>query len=557
MKDDKSKNNKHTTKIVLFLILVCLLQIPLILPFLKHGFFPTHDNVQVVRIFEFYQSLVYGKIPPSWSSGLLYGHGYPIFSFYSPLVYLIGSIFAMFGINFLVATKLTFILAFFIGAIGFFLLAKHLYGFFPALLSTIIYSLAPYRAVDVYVRGNLAEFFALSLFPFFFLYNFKLLNNPNKKNQLILAIIICLQILTHNISVFIYLIFISLYNLFYLLIHNKKRSLIFLFFKRYVCAIFMALGISAFYWFPLLLEMKYVILDNFAQYPYDTFYISLSQLWKSPWGYGGFHQTNPMSLQLGQVLIVSSLFAFIYSFFSKNVEKRKHTKILAFLLLIFSFLEIKQSYFIWKNIPILSYIQFPWRIHIVTTTITSILTASLIYFLINSFSKFKNTSIFILSLLIIILSIKESYKFFTPKEYTQEPAVSETTTWDDEYLPKWVLQKPKDYAPNKVNGTEQTNITNLEWGYHTKSFSINLDKETKISLSHIFYPGWTAYIDNVKTDISYNNPNGLMEILIPIGSHKIEFIYQNTWWRSLSQLFSVISILLLIFLIKKNSQHPQ
>jgi hypothetical protein len=540
---------KKNTLLMSCVLFIVVLQLPLIWPLFHAGYFPNHDDVQVVRVFEIYQSIKFGDFPPRWSAGLLYGHGYPLFIFYAPFVYLIAALFVLFGATFLTATKLTFILSFMLGGLGMFLLVRQLWGNWSGVVAASIYSFFPYRSVDIYVRGNVAEFFAYSFLPTIVWINVKIFQAERKLLwSLILGVLLGILILSHNISTFIYAQFLTLFNLFMIFSFIKKNRLEHI--KYLFISIFFALSISSFFWIPLLLETQYVRVGEFSEYPYFQYFVTLGQLWDSPWGYGGFILENPMSLQFGKVALVISLLTFLLNAYFKT----KYQKLLFFfvgILVFFSFMETRFSEIIWKSFSeILSYMQFPWRYHIVTTFAAAILGGGFIY-LVSEYLKKKNRYIlFTLGILIILFSIWENVGYFKPEKYTDNPSVSETTTWNDEYLPNWVKAKPKDYAPDKVRFIEGAGeVSSINWGYLQKDFVVKTASPSALEVAHIYYLGWVAKVDGKDTMIDYKNDTGLMRVNVPEGEHLVSFAFQRTSWRLISEVISLVSLLILLVLI--------
>lgn len=532
-------------KIILFICMAFLIasQIPLIKPFFHSGFFPTHDGVQTVRIFEYYQAIHYGQMPPRWAAGLLYGHGYPLFVFYGPFTYILGSLFVFLGFNFLLATKIVFILGFFIGVTGMFFLIRHFTGNISAIFASLIYSLLPYRAVDVYVRGALPEFLGLSLLPWILFVNIKLLQKP--KNYLLkisFSLLFSILIITHNLSSFIFITFLLPFNLFYIFQYERKNI------KEIVKAFFISglliFSTTCFYWLPLIIESSFVQLNKFSNYPYIEYFLTFQQIWQSPWGFGGFIEKDPMSLQFGQVILVISLLTLILNFFVKS----KFRSLIFFLggtFIIYTLLETKASLFIWDKITIIHYLQFPWRLHILTSLIGIILVGFFFYLLTNFINK-KYSLVFILlvGFTSVFLSYKESFSFFQAKSFSDEPPVSETTTWNDEYMPNWVKSKPKKYAPDKIIFLgEKVSLENIEWGYNQKKFTITNGQIGQIRIAQVFYPGWEAYVDNKRVDIKYeDNEQGLMTVNIHEGKNEVSFYFRKTWWRNIADIISLLSL---------------
>lgn len=537
------------------LILVFLFQIPLIFPFFHKGFFPSHDDVQVTRIFEMFQSLSFGDIPPRWSANLLFGRGYPLYIFYGPLPYLIGAMFVKLEGNFLLATKTVFVLSFFLGPLGIYLLSKKWWGKLPALVAAAAFSLSPYRAVDVFVRGNLGEYFSFSLFPLVLYFNWMYLSSSvseKKKWGLIFCLFLFFAEISHNVSCFIFFFFLLLFNLFYFFIFQKEKKISQII--SIALLLFLSLAMASFYLIPLGFEAKYVLVGQFRDSPYSEYFMTLKKFWSSPWGWGSYVDVgDAVSLQIGKTFIIVSSFALLMNLFVKT----KFRKLINFFVLctvFFVFMELRVSDFIWKRVTLLHFFQFPWRLHVLLVLFLSFLSGSVFFILskITMFNKKKELFLILFGLIVIIFSFAENYKYFKPKLFWNAPAVSETTTWNDEYLPRWVKIKPKDYTFEKVvilNG--EGKIKNIEWGYLEKKFSLEMSKGGQIQISHVFYPGWAVYSNGVEEKISYDNPGGLMTISVNQGKSEIEFVFQRTWWRIVADCISIIGLTVYLFLSAK------
>ena len=577
---------KNKSILIILVLIILSLQIPLITPLLRSGYFPNHDDVQVVRVFEIFQSIQYGDFPPRWSAGLLYGHGYPVFVFYSPFAYLIAALFVLGGFTFLTAVKLTFIASFFIGSVGMFFCARALWGNRAGFLSSIVYSFVPYRAVDIYVRGNIAEFFAFSFFPWIVWANIRLVSylrstdfekkevlgsigslnifNFVKGNlllfwSLILGLFIGILFISHNVSAFIYGQFLLLFNLFWLFSLSKDRRYLFMFYFG-ISGLFGVL-LSCFFWLPLIVESKYVLLGDFKDYPYYLHFLTFSQIWSTPWGYGGFTAENPMSLQFGKIALILSFITLLMNAFIKT-QWRRTIYFFGFILILFTLLETRVTESVWKTFSaILSFMQFPWRYHILTTFAAAMLSGAFLYLVDQLFKTLRNkqTIIFIGVLLIVGGVVFENIFFFVPEKYTNLPSVSETTTWNDEYLPRWVKRKPKDYAADKVSFVQGSGeFRNIHWGYLEKEFEVHTASSAAVlEIAHIYYPGWTLYVNGQKQEIDYLNDGGLMRAHISEGNHRVKFEFQRTAWRLISEIVSFVTLFILIVLLSKTWQKAE
>src|SRR5258708_869617 len=162
----------HLKKILSILFLL-VLSYWAIKPFFVKGFFPIHDDTQVARVFEMNRSLKDGMFPVRWVSDLGYGYGYPIFNFYAPLAYYAGGLFG-FVFDALTATKITMVLGIILSGIFMYRFAREFWGETGGIASGLLYLYAPYHAVDVYVRGDVAEFWAYAFIPLAFLGVYKI-----------------------------------------------------------------------------------------------------------------------------------------------------------------------------------------------------------------------------------------------------------------------------------------------------------------------------------------------------------------------------------------------
>lgn len=133
---------------------------------LKPGLGMGHDLNHQARIFEMSQGLQDGNFPVIWSQNLAYGYGMPLFQFYAPLPYFLGAIFYLLGFTLATSVELLLLLATLVTLLGSYLLGKELFNNrWAALLTMVLVGLAPYRAVDLFVRAALSEAWAIALLP--------------------------------------------------------------------------------------------------------------------------------------------------------------------------------------------------------------------------------------------------------------------------------------------------------------------------------------------------------------------------------------------------------
>ena len=89
---------KYFQKSILYIIFIIFLLF-ITYPLFHGGFFPTMDDVQVVRVDEMSRELIAGQFPVRMIHHLAFGAGSLLFNFYGTLAYYVGSVFHILGIS--------------------------------------------------------------------------------------------------------------------------------------------------------------------------------------------------------------------------------------------------------------------------------------------------------------------------------------------------------------------------------------------------------------------------------------------------------------------------
>jgi hypothetical protein len=398
--------------------------------------FQFHDETQPARIQQFTSNLKKLKIPPRIAYDFNQKKGYPVFNFYSPFSYWVTSFVNITGLNIINSIKLSFLLALFLAFLGAFLFLRLFFDFYPALLGGIFYVTSLYFPVDIFVRGNLAEIWFLALFPLGFY--FILLNSqkPNKFTFFFGAFILSFIFTSHNIYS---LISIPLIIIFSFLLKNKKQSL---------AMIGSSLLLTAYFWLPALIEMKYTIAKEMAaKTNFHDHFLCWWQLWQSPWGFGGSTAgciEDGMSFMIGKIQVVFfilGIILFLHNLFIKN--KRLNLVPLFFIVypLLLLFLTTYQSQFIWNFFsPLMSVIQFPWRF--IGLSLLGITFLSVYFF---HKLKIPMKNFFIIFIVISVLIING--KHFKGKEIRND--AFEKKFLSQKYIENRVALSIPEYFPNK------------------------------------------------------------------------------------------------------------
>ncbi|MEK7110010.1 MAG: 6-pyruvoyl-tetrahydropterin synthase-related protein, partial [Patescibacteria group bacterium] len=396
-----------------------------------------HDSTQPARVQQFVSELKQLHIPPRIAPDFNFKLGFPVFNFYAPFSYWLTGLINLTGFDIVSSLKLSFLLAILVGFFGGYLFLKNFFDFYPSLLGGVLYITSLYFPLDIFVRGNLAEVWFLALMPLTFHLVYKNSFKNNRKIFFLTTLILSFVLTSHNIYS---LMFIPIILIFLLLLKNKKNNLLsFLF----------ALFLSAYFWLPAIAEMnltwakEVAILTNFQNH-----FLCINQLWDFPWGYGGSTMgcaDDGMSLKIGKIQLIFFGLGILLFLYETFVKKNKINKIYLFIIiysLLFLFLALYQSKFIWELFsPIMSIVQFPWRF--IGPSLLGI-SFFVSYFFQNLKVPFKSLFIFLIILAAIFINSKyfkgqEIKKIDFEKKYLSQKYIEKKAAYAiAEYLPKTI-----------------------------------------------------------------------------------------------------------------------
>jgi len=529
---------KLYAKPVFLLLLAAVLSLPLILPYLHPGYFPTQDGEwAIVRLADMFRELKDHQFPARYSGNLNFGYGYPLFEFAYPFPYYLGILFRILHINFVWSIKLLFLLSVPISFLGMFLASKQLWkNYWVAIFSGVLYIYYPYRLVDLYVRGSIGESLSLALFPFIIYFILQYYEKRKLFSFLMSGIFFGVLIMTHNIMaveflpVILFVIACAVYK------EKKNRTSLLL---NYLFSLFIGLGLSSFFWIPALSETKLIALSITRIANIQEYFVSPMQLLYSPWNYG----TKNFSYQLGivQILFLLGLVLLIFKKSGGALQLERPVSIALFVLaIIYILLLFPFTTSLWLSVPIMKDITYPWTLLAPIGFIIALLAG-------NVLLAFKNKWFW---MIVGCVTILYSVRYAHPSMYVDRGdgfylTNDATTTSSDEYTPIWVQEKPtqRSYTEFSLPGGKGT-VTNAQ--SNSKSFSATISVPTKaiVQINTIYYPGWQILVDGQHVPIKYTNPKGLMMISVPKGTHAIQGLFKETTLRLISDMISFITLLI-------------
>ena len=486
-------------------ILILLLLIPAIRALFGPGYFNMHDDLQVMRIFQMEKCFADGQIPCRWAPDMAYGYGQAMFNYYSALPYYLGVLIRVLTPLSLMGTvKLLFMISLVAGAYGMYFLAKEFWGRRGGVLAAVFYTYAPYHAVDVYVRGAMAESFSLAILPFLWWSIYLLIKKASFLRVAAAAIATAAILTTHNISTMIYFPFTAVWAAFWLIKFRALRQI-----PKLVFAAFVGLGLSAFFIGPAIFEQSLIQTQHLiSEYSdYHGHFVTLRQLFISRfWGDGPsiFGEGDGMSFQVGWphwwVGVLVAPLIIVWAKRKKNLDKAiLLTGFLGFFAMA-SFLTHPRSFFIWEAIPLMAFIQFPWRFLGLSMFFLA-LGAGALGLLEAKWAKF-------FMVVSVVAGIILNWNFFIPVNFSSKVKDEEKLRGLAfelqqksailDYLPKTAKIAPPSLAfeaPRTISGNGD--FFGFTKGSNRFSFEAQIYGEARVEIPVMYFPGWVVLVDGV------------------------------------------------------------
>ncbi|MFA6533478.1 MAG: 6-pyruvoyl-tetrahydropterin synthase-related protein [Patescibacteria group bacterium] len=520
----------------------------------RPGFFSMQDDIHVFRLQQYDKCFHDGQIPCRYIPDGGLGYGYPLFNYYSPLTYSIAEIFHLAGFSYINSIKSVFVLGFFIGTFGMFLFTRLFWGNLGGLISTIIFSFSPYRAVDSYVRGAIAEFFSLNLFPLVFWSIIRYLKTLKFRYFMLSVVFLTSLFLCHNLMTLavspVLILFIGI-TLF------RQKQLNFKYIIKFFSIFLISFCLASFFLLPALFEKNLVTIETMTQgyFNFVNHFTTLSQLFinHNDWGYGAslWGPKDDMSFQIGYIQWLLPLFIFLASLFIK-FKKDQISKLyiyLFFILFIFySFLTHNKSTFIWQALPFMDYFQFPWRFLSVVIFLLSFISGSIVQFV------HKRTVSVTLLILIFLSTILLNINFFKEdiwfpnltdnQKLTGAELVRQSGAGLMDYWPKGSLNYPIEFSKDIPTSDSPLSTSN----YTKKSNLLTADitvssPNTLVTFPLVYFPIWKLTINNHPGLLLIDNNLGLIQTKLQPGIYHVSIDFINTPIRTISNIISLVTLL--------------
>ena len=520
-----------------YIISLFLIGLLFLTPILYPGFYISQDGeAHVARFAAYFKAFSDGQFPARWAGNLNYGYGSPLFIFFYPLPGYLASFIHFFGISYEASYKLLISSSFILGPIFLFLWLSSRAKKEIAFATSIIYLLLPYRLLDTFVRGDIAEMISFVFVPLIFLFIDRAQEEENIKPIVFGSLAYGLFILSHNGMAAIFSPVFLVYSI--IIAKNKKD------FIRSVSIFILGLLISCFFWLPATIEGKFVYEKLVVDTLYKANFVPLFNLFYSSWGFGpDINLKGGLSPQIG---VLYASIPILTIFF---IRKFKEKKEIIFWMIVFfgaAFMTTGYSEFLWKQLPVIRQMGYPWRF----AALSGFASCMVIFFVIN---HFKNRSLLITLIFLFVIS---SIPFIKVKGYATHTdyfynSYQGTTDYHLRTSSIWTAgdfwKKPKSEL-EIIGG--QGHIKNFSKKSNLHKFIADAKTQMSILDNTVYFPGWKVKIDNRRVPIQFQDMNhrGLITFGIPKGSHMVRVVFEESPVRFVADYISLFGLFLLLLL---------
>ncbi len=392
----------------LIVLLICLLAV---WPLISRASLPegTDAELHIFRLHELSTLIRSGEFYPRWAPNFYHGYGYPIFNYYAPLTYYLALPLELLpGVDAVGASKAVLVAGMLLGGLGLYGFTRDNWGRPAGYVAAALYVYSPYlHYIDPHIRGALPEAFSFGVFPLALWALDRLRRRPAVGPWLASICLVAAVILSHNLMGLFFYGLLWAWAV-WLLVAGERGSggagerqsapsvlspaplrppltppagrgtgrprpsgegwgeglrpprLTPIF-----AALLLALGLSAFFWLPVILERNAVTLHTLVgvgdNYDFRTHFLGLGELLafsrRPDWG----ATQSPFLFNLGVAQWLGGLLG-VAMLLLGRVRHRGQLLFFALALAVVLFLMMPISEPVWELIPFLPYFQFPWRL---------------------------------------------------------------------------------------------------------------------------------------------------------------------------------------------------
>jgi len=239
-----------------------------------------------------------------------------------------------------------------------------------------------------------------------------------------------------------------------------------------------------------------------------------------------------------------------------------------------AFMSCRLSHLIWESLPLVKYVQFPWRFLGLVVFGAAICATALI----DRFAAAGARSTIIASLVGIVIIMATYFPYYSQARFlvadgrtlslAEVSAVevaamrsagilqpfglsaptaadlrqmNERATSSDDFLPRDVKEKPTQPPIRIVQAEGGRVVDSARLRQNHYRSRVQMSAPSKVTLLQFWFPGWQATVDGLSARTAPAGPQAIVSCDVPVGDHMVEFSYRGLPQRRTGIILSILS----------------
>jgi hypothetical protein len=484
-----------------------------------------------------------GIIYPRWAAMANFGYGEPRFVFYPPASWMLGAGLST-VVPWTVASCVYIWIALLAAGAAMFVLARRWLNRRDAMFAAVLYAVNPYHLVIVYWRSAFAELLASCLVPLLLLFVLKAANEDehhNWREVVPLALVLAAAWLTNAPAAVMIHYSLALLLVFFAWQRRSPRLLL-----VGAGAALLGAGLAAFYLLPAIYEQRWVDIAqavSAGSRPVDSFLFSHTP----DADHDAFNRIVSWVAVLEMFGILLAVWAARPWRPSREDDRRSPWKALLGWAIVCSVLMLPPSALLWKLLPKLQFMQFPWR---------WLLCLSMIFCLLVTIGLRRwwwRGAVLLAAMLVVVAA---GHRFQTPwwdnaddlSEMQDNMEAGTGYAGVEEYTPLGAnpeaLEKDEDTNARNVTveGPARAAIHVERWDAESRMFTAEMSAAGQLTLRLFRYPAWRVQVNGRVVETAARAETGQMLVPVAAGMNRVEISLARTWDRAAGGWISILAL---------------
>lgn len=475
----------------------------------------------------------HGVIFPRWAMLAHFGYGEPRFVFYPPASWLLGALIS--GISSWSIASCVFIWVSLVAAgSSMFLLARRWVGRTDAAWAGVLYAVNPYHLVIVYWRSSFAELLAACLLPLLLLFVLRA-SDGEVRCTLPLGVVLAAAWLTNAPAAVMVHYSLALLMLFLAWQRRSGRILL-----VGTAAVVIGACLAAFYLVPAVYEQRWVTIAQAVSEgsrPQDNVLF--------------IHTTDADHDSFNRIITWVALLEMVVVSVAAYAARSWRSKGIAWSTLCVwaaaaSALMFPMSLVLWRILPKMQFMQFPWRWLLCLSVVFTI------FVTVGLRRWWWQCAVLATSILAVFVA---GHKVQAPwwdtaadlREMQDNMQTGAGYEGTDEYTPSGADPSAIEKAARNVSvdGPAKAAIHVIQWDAESRVFTAELSNADQLALRLFPYPAWKITVNGAEVATTGRPGTGQMLVPVQAGMNRVEVAFVRTWDRTAGGWISLLSLIAL------------